>query len=55
MKKTYKTPLLTVNDIETEIFLCASIETELSSTEITEPSQILSKDHSFDLWAEDEE
>lgn len=58
MKKTYKAPLLTVNDIESELFLCASptMSTSLNGdTEINQSSQVLSKENGFDLWGEDEE
>lgn len=59
MKKTYLKPAISVIDIEAESLMAATITTDgntgSGSVYGDEIDKGLSKGHSFDLWADDEE
>lgn len=55
MKARYIKPQMTVSDIETESFLCNSIEGNIQNEEIS-GTQILSKDvKGYDIWGFDDD
>lgn len=54
--KRYIKPQITVNNIETESFLCSSLEDEIQHNEEIKGTQILSKDVKvYDIWGLDED
>lgn len=56
MKKSYIQPLIEVRQIAIEKFLCVSgVEQDFVDETINEPTQILSKQSNYDVWADDEE